>query len=189
MARPWRLVFPETLYHLTDRGNAQQDTFLDAMDRDAFLAILGQDIDQHGWNCYAYCLMDNHYHMLIDTPETNLVAGMQGLNSKSAQRFNHHHQRVGHLFQGRYQSMFVDREHLQNRSARPDSRPRRRTRARRHPRQHGCARLDGHRAPLPRMVPGASRGARQRAGAAPRYSHAPPGHTRRAGCNVPVSGL
>ena len=101
MARPLRLEFPGALYHLTARGNARQDIFLDAMDREAFLAILGREIAQHGWNCYAYCLMDNHYHLLIETPEANLVQGMQRLNSMYAQRFNRRHQRVGHLFQGR----------------------------------------------------------------------------------------
>ncbi len=110
MSRPLRLAFPGAVYHLTARGNAQQDIFLDAVDRDAFLAILGREIDQHGWNCYAYCLMDNHYHLLIETPEANLAPGMQRLNSRYAQRFNRRHQRVGHLFQGRYKSIVVDRE-------------------------------------------------------------------------------
>ncbi|WP_089937006.1 REP-associated tyrosine transposase [Candidatus Entotheonella palauensis] len=110
MSRPLRLEFPGAVYHLTARGNAQQDIFLNATDRDAFLAILGREIDQHRWHCYAYCLMDNHYHLLIETPEANLVQGMQRLNSRYAQRFNRRHQRVGHLFQGRYKSILVDRE-------------------------------------------------------------------------------
>jgi len=110
MARPLRLEFPGTLYHLTARGNAQQAIFLDAMDREAFLTILAGEIDQHRWRCYAYCLMDNHYHLLIETPEANLVHGMRRLNSRYAQRFNRRHRRVGHLFQGRYKSIVVDRE-------------------------------------------------------------------------------
>lgn len=110
MTRPLRLAFPGALYHLTARCNAQQDIFLDAMGCEAFLAILGREIDQHGWSCYAYCLMDNHYHLLIETPEANLVQGMQRLNSRYAQRFNRRHQRVGHLFQGRYKSIVVERE-------------------------------------------------------------------------------
>ena len=110
MSRPLRLEFPGALYHLTARGHTQQDIFLDDRDRDAFLAILGREIDQQGWSYYAYCLMDNHYHLLIDTPEANLVLGMQRLNSRYAQRFNRRHHRVGHLFQGRYKSILVDRE-------------------------------------------------------------------------------
>jgi REP element-mobilizing transposase RayT len=110
MARPLRLAFSGAVYHLTARGNAQQDIFLDDTDRKAFLAILGREIDQHAWNCYAYCLMDNHYHLLIETPEANLMRGMQRLNGRYAQCFNRRHQRVGHLFQGRYKSIIVDRE-------------------------------------------------------------------------------
>lgn len=110
MARPLRVEFPGAVYHLTARGNAQQAIFLDAVDRARFLGILGREIDQHQWRCYAYCLMDNHYHLLIETPEANLVQGMQRLNSMYAQHFNRRHHRVGHLWQGRYKSIVVDRE-------------------------------------------------------------------------------
>ena len=110
MARPLRLEFPGALYHLTARGNARQDIFLDPTDREVFLDALGREIDQQGWRCYAYCLMDNHYHLLIETPEANLSQGMRRLNGVYAQRFNRRHQRAGHLLQGRYQSIVVERE-------------------------------------------------------------------------------
>lgn len=110
MARPLRLEFPGAVYHLTARGNAQQAVFLDAVDREHFLALFGREIDQQRWHCYAYCLMDNHYHVLIATPEANLVQGMRRLQSMYAQWFNRRHQRVGHLWQGRYKSIVVDRE-------------------------------------------------------------------------------
>ncbi len=110
MARPLRLEFPSALYHLTARGNARHDIFLDSIDRQAFLDALGREVDQQSWRCYAYCLMDNHYHLLIETPEANLVQGMRRLNGVYAQRFNRRHQRVGHLFQGRYKSIVVERE-------------------------------------------------------------------------------
>ncbi len=110
MARPLRLEFPGAVYHLTARGNAQQDIFLDTMDRDNFLTILGREINQQRWKCYAYCLMDNHYHLLVETPEANLVKGMRRLNSTYAQSFNRRHQRVGHVLQGRYKSILVERD-------------------------------------------------------------------------------
>lgn len=110
MARPLRLEFPGALYHLTARGNARQKIFLDAEDRHRFLDLLGKEVAQQGWFCYAYCLMDNHYHLLIETPEPNLVAGMRRLNGVYTQAFNRHHRRVGHLFQGRYKSILVDRD-------------------------------------------------------------------------------
>ena len=110
MARPLRLEFPGAVYHLTARGNARQDVFLDDADRARFLALLGREIDQQRWRCYAYCLMDNHYHLVIETPEANLSTGMRRLNGVYTQAFNRGHDRVGHLFQGRYQSILVERE-------------------------------------------------------------------------------
>lgn len=110
MARPLRLEFPGALYHLTARGNARQKIFLDEEDRHRFLDLLGKEVTQQGWFCYAYCLMDNHYHLLIETPEPNLVAGMRRLNGVYTQAFNRRHRRVGHLFQGRYKAILVDRD-------------------------------------------------------------------------------
>ncbi len=109
MARPLRLEFAGALYHLTARGNARQKIFLDAGDRHCFLDLLGKEIGQQGWRCYAYCLMDNHYHLLVETPEPNLVAGMRRLNGVYTQAFNRRHRRVGHLLQGRYKAIVVDK--------------------------------------------------------------------------------
>jgi REP element-mobilizing transposase RayT len=110
MARPLRLEFAGALYHLTARGNARADIFVDDADRSLFLDLLGKEIAQQGWRCYAYCLIDNHYHLLIETPEANLAAGMRRFNGVYTQAFNRRHSRVGHLFQGRYKSIVVDKE-------------------------------------------------------------------------------
>lgn len=110
MTRPLRLEFPGAVYHLTARGNARQDVYADDADRGHFLESLGREIEQQGWKCYAYCLMSNHYHLLIETPEANLVAGMRRLNGVYSQTFNRRHHRVGHLFQGRYKAIMVDRD-------------------------------------------------------------------------------
>lgn len=110
MTRPLRLEYPGALYHLTARGNAQQDIYLTDEDRVRFLKLLGREVGQQGWRCYAYCLMSNHYHLLIETPEGNLVAGMRRLNGQYTQGFNRLHGRVGHLFQGRYKSIMVEKD-------------------------------------------------------------------------------
>jgi REP element-mobilizing transposase RayT len=110
MARPLRLEFAGALYHLTSRGNARADIFADDGDRRLFLELLGKEISQLGWRCYAYCLMGNHYHLLIETPEPNLVAGMRRLNGVYTQSFNRRHGRVGHVFQGRYKCIVVDKD-------------------------------------------------------------------------------
>ena len=110
MARPLRLEFPGAFYHITARGNARQKIFLDEEDRHRFLDLLGKEVTQQGWFCYAYCLMDNHYHLLIETPEPNLVTGMRRLNGVYTQAFNRRHRRVGHLFQGRYKAILVDKD-------------------------------------------------------------------------------
>lgn len=110
MTRPLRLEFPGALYHVTSRGNARQNIYLNEADRQTFLDLLGKEIYQQRWLCYAYCLMDNHYHLLIETPEANLVAGMRRLNGVYTQAFNRRHRQVGHLFQGRYKAILVDKE-------------------------------------------------------------------------------
>ena len=79
MARPLRIEFPGALYHLTMRGNAHQDVFLDDKDRDGYLSLLGREIQQQHWRCYVYCLMNNHYDLLTETPEGHLVSGMRRL--------------------------------------------------------------------------------------------------------------
>ncbi len=108
MARPLRLEFPGALYHLTARGNARQTIFLDKDDYSRFVALLGEEVTARSWRCHAYCLMPNHYHLLMETPDANLVRGMHRLNCRYTQWFNRRHERVGHLFQGRYKSIIVE---------------------------------------------------------------------------------
>lgn len=110
MSRPLRLEFAGALYHLTSRGDHREKIYLDDDDRRTFLDLLGKETLQQHWLCYAYCLMDNHYHVLIETPEPNLVRGMRRLNGVYTQSFNRRHGRVGHVFQGRYKAILVDKE-------------------------------------------------------------------------------
>ncbi|HWQ95123.1 MAG TPA: transposase, partial [Gammaproteobacteria bacterium] len=110
MSRPLRLEFPDALYHVTARGDRQEDIFEDDQDRELFLATLGQVISRFNWICHAWCLMDNHYHLLIQTPDGNLSKGMRQLNGVYTQASNRRHRRVGHLFQGRFKAILVDRD-------------------------------------------------------------------------------
>jgi len=86
MARPLRIEFEGALYHITSRGNAREKIFLDDEDRSDFLATLGETVKRFGWICRAYCLMSNHYHLLLETPAPNLSRGMQLLNGVYTQR-------------------------------------------------------------------------------------------------------
>jgi len=79
-------------------------------DRDIFLDVLTHVVERFGWICHAYCLMSNHYHLMIETPQANLSRGMRQLNGMYTQRFNRAHQRVGHVFQGRFKSIIVDKD-------------------------------------------------------------------------------
>jgi REP element-mobilizing transposase RayT len=110
MARPLRLEYEGAVYHVTSRGNAREDIFLNDRDRGRFLEILGDVVARYGWICYAYCLMTNHYHLLIETPGASLSRGMQLLNGVYTQWFNRQHGRVGHLLQGRFKAILVEKE-------------------------------------------------------------------------------
>ncbi len=110
MARPLRIEFPGALYHLTARGNAGEDIFLDDGDRPALLDVLASVCERFGWRCHAWCQMTNHYHLVVETPEPNLARGMRQLNGVYTQRFNRAHDRTGHVFQGRYKAILVERE-------------------------------------------------------------------------------
>jgi REP-associated tyrosine transposase len=110
MARPLRIEYEGALYHVTSRGNARQDVFLDDEDRQKFLQNLAHVVERFDWICHAYCLMNNHYHLLIETPRANLSQGMQLLNSMLSQRFNRRHKRVGHALQGRFKGILVEKE-------------------------------------------------------------------------------
>ena len=108
MSRPIRIEFPDALYHVTARGDRREDIFEDDHDRQAFLQTLAAVVQQFNWLCYAWCLMDNHYHLLIQTPDANLSKGMRQLNGVFTQTSNRRHHRVGHLFQGRFKAILVD---------------------------------------------------------------------------------
>lgn len=110
MTRPLRIEFPGAVYHVTARGNARGKVFLDKRDHQVFLDVFANVISRYHWCCHAYCLMSNHYHCIIETPDGNLGRGMRELNGVYTQRFNRRHRRVGHLFQGRYKAILVERD-------------------------------------------------------------------------------
>jgi putative transposase len=95
------------VFHVYARGNGRQLVFFDVADHETYLALLGRVVRRKGWRLLAYCLMDNHVHLLIETPEPNLANGMQRLQSVYAETFNTRHGRSGHLFQGRYGAVRV----------------------------------------------------------------------------------
>jgi putative transposase len=108
MARPLRIEYAGALYHVSSRGDRQEAIFDDDRDRTAFLNVLSDVVSRFRWRCHAYCLMGNHYHLMIETPEANLTKGMRQLNGVFTQWSNRRHQRSGHLFQGRYKAILVD---------------------------------------------------------------------------------
>ena len=110
MARPLRLEFAHGLYHVTSRGDGREDIYREDADRELFLEVLSDTVDRFNWMIHAYCLMGNHYHLLIETPDGNLSKGMRQLNGVYTQRFNRKHQRVGHVFQGRYKAIIVQKD-------------------------------------------------------------------------------
>jgi len=110
MARPLRIEFKGAVYHITSRGNARQEIFLDEKDFADFLVVLCQVVKRYHFILHTFCLMNNHYHLLIETPYGNLSRGMRQLNGLYTQRFNQRHKRVGHLLQGRYQAILVDKD-------------------------------------------------------------------------------
>jgi len=110
MARPLRIEYEGAVCHVTSRGNAGADIFLDDVDRSRFVDVLASTIERFGWICHAYCLMSNHYHLLIETPQPNLSRGMKHLNGVYTQWFNRKHSRFGHLVQGRFKSIIVEKE-------------------------------------------------------------------------------
>lgn len=105
-----RIEFPGALYHITSRGNAKQEIFLDEKDFVNFLNILCLVVKRYNFILHAYCLMTNHYHLLIETPDGNLSKGMRQLNGLYTQKFNTRHNKVGHLLQGRYKAIIVDKD-------------------------------------------------------------------------------
>ena len=91
MARPLRIEFPGGLYHVTSRGDRREDIYLNDADRQRWLDLLGEVCTRHNWLCHAYCLMDNHFHIVIETVDGNLSAGMRQLNGVYTQAHNRTH--------------------------------------------------------------------------------------------------
>ncbi len=110
MARPLRIEYPGAVYHITSRGNEKKIVFKDDQDRETFLKILSHVNKRYHWICHAYCLMDNHYHLMIETPDGNLSLGMRQLNGVYTQARNKRHNKTGHLFQGRYKAILIQKD-------------------------------------------------------------------------------
>jgi REP element-mobilizing transposase RayT len=110
MSRPIRIELPGALYHVTSRGNALQTIFTDDEDRVFFLDTLDKIARRFHWTCHAYCLMKNHYHLVLETANANLSAGMRELNGLYTQRFNRHHAVSGQVMQGRFKAILFERE-------------------------------------------------------------------------------
>lgn len=116
MARKIRIEYPGAVYHVMSRGDHQEAIYREDADRELFLRCLAEACEKTGWQIHAYVLMGNHYHLLLETPEANLVVGMKWLQGTYTQRFNSRHKVYGHLFQGRYKALNVDqgdRTHFQ----------------------------------------------------------------------------
>jgi len=110
MARPLRVEFAGAVWHVTCRGSERKTIFRDDEDRLAFLGILGRVVTMFRWKLHAYVLMGNHFHLLLETSEPNLSRGMRQLNGIYTQRFNRRHRRTGHLLQGRFKGILVEKE-------------------------------------------------------------------------------
>lgn len=109
MARPLRIQYDGALYHITSRGNARKAIYRDDEDRRIFLDTLLNVNKRYNWICHAYCLMNNHYHLIIETPDGNLSKGARQLNGVYTQIYNRRHHRVGHIFQGRYKAILIEK--------------------------------------------------------------------------------
>jgi REP element-mobilizing transposase RayT len=108
MARKLRVQYAGALYHVLNRGDRRELIFRDDADRQRFLDTLAQACVKTGWQVHAYCLMPNHFHLVVETPQPNLVAGMKWLLGTYTGRFNRRHKLAGHLFSGRYKALIVD---------------------------------------------------------------------------------
>lgn len=109
MARPLRIQYPNAVYHVTCRGNERQDIFKDDEDRKRFLQMLVQSVNIYSIKLYSYVIMANHFHLLLETPKANLSEFMRKFNITYTGYYNRRHKRVGHLYQGRYKSVLVDK--------------------------------------------------------------------------------
>lgn len=108
MARKLRVEYPGAVYHVMNRGDRREVIFKDDKDREVFVSTLGEACGKAGWEVHALCLMGNHFHLVVETPQGNLVAGMKWLLGTYTGRFNRRHKLFGHLFSGRYKALIVD---------------------------------------------------------------------------------
>jgi len=108
MARKLRVQYPGAIYHVINRGDRHEAIFTDDGDRQIFLATLGEACQKAGWQVHAWCLVHNHFHLVLETPRANLIKGMQWFLGVCTNRFNHRHKEFGHLFSGRYKALMVD---------------------------------------------------------------------------------
>ena len=108
MARPLRIEYPGAFYHVTSRGNERKDIFKSNTDREMFLSYLASAQEKYEAVVHAYCLMSNHYHLMIETPQGNLSQIMKYINSSYTNFFNIKRKRTGHLLQGRYKAILVE---------------------------------------------------------------------------------
>ena len=108
MARKLRVQYPGAIYHIMNRGDRREPIFKDDADRQRFLETFGEGCAKTGWQVHAYCLMANHFHLVVETPQANLVAGMKWFLGTYTSRFNRRHKLFGHLFSGRYKALIVD---------------------------------------------------------------------------------
>jgi REP element-mobilizing transposase RayT len=108
MARKLRVEYPGAIYHVMNRGDRREPIFRDGEDRARFIATLGEACAKTGWQVHALCLMSNHFHLVVETPQGNLVAGMKWLLGTYTGRFNRRHKLFGHLFSGRYKALVVE---------------------------------------------------------------------------------
>jgi putative transposase len=108
MARKLRVEYPGAIYHVMNRGDRREPIFRDDADRERFVQTLGQACERSGWQAHAYCLMSDHFHLVVETPQPTLVAGMKWFLGTYTGRFNRRHKFFGHLFSGRYKALIVD---------------------------------------------------------------------------------
>src|SRR6476469_4313493 len=108
MARKVRVEYPGAIYHVINRGDRREAIFLDDLDRHRFIEALSEACAKTDWLIHAFCLMGNHFHLVVETPKANLVAGMKWLLTTYTARFNRRHKLFGHLFSGRYKALIVD---------------------------------------------------------------------------------
>ncbi len=107
MARKLRVQYPEAIYHVMNRGDRREPIFTDDEDRHLFLQTLGEACDKTDFQVHCWCLMSNHFHLVIETPRANLVEGMKWLLGVYTSRFNHRQKEFGHLFSGRYKALML----------------------------------------------------------------------------------